>query len=247
MAQYFTEAILLAVRNWGEADKMVTLLSRDYGKITAIAYGCRRPKNRLAGSIQVFSQVDLSMMSGHGLETIKQCDLKQSFRKVREDLTIMAYAAFVNELVVEFCPERQPEPHVYDLLVHTLSTITKRNPRLVALAAAWQLLALAGYQPNFACCVICGQELKDDAYFSSEKGGIVCSDCDHQELSEINAKAKDFIEALLYIDWENIQSFSVSGSILVQSERILTSYIACLLGKSLKSLDFIRQVSNLDH
>jgi DNA repair protein RecO (recombination protein O) len=243
MAQYLTEAIILAVRNWGEADKMVTLLSRDHGKIIAIAYGCRRPKNRLAGAIQVFSQVELALMSGHGIETIKQCELKQSFRKIREDLQAMAYAAFANELVVEFCPDRQPEPYVYDLLVQVLTTITCRNPRLVALAAAWQLLALVGYQAQYDHCVICGQPLSQDAFFDSEKGGGVCKACKQQDLPEMSERARRFLDQLLYLDWEQPPSFTVSGAVLLQSEKILTGYITCLLGKPLKSLEFIKQVS----
>lgn len=246
MSQYFTEAILLSVRNWGEADKLVTVFSRDHGKITAIAYGCRRPSNRLAGIIQVFSQAELTMMQGKGLDTIKQGELKQSFRKIRENLDCMAYAAFVNELVAEFCPDRQPEPLVYDLLYHALSTITSRNPRLVALASAWQLLTLAGYQPLLDACAACGRPIEDDAWFSAEKGGIVCLQCEHQGLLPFGRAARKFTENLLAVDWENVQGFSVNGGVLYQNERILTGYVAYLLGKPLKSLTFIHQVSGVE-
>nr|WP_092068462.1 DNA repair protein RecO [Dendrosporobacter quercicolus]NSL47105.1 DNA repair protein RecO [Dendrosporobacter quercicolus DSM 1736]SDL76325.1 DNA replication and repair protein RecO [Dendrosporobacter quercicolus] len=244
MSQYLTEAILLSVRNWGEADKMVTVFSRNYGKITAIAYGCRRPQNRLAGVMQVFSQAELSIMPGKGLDTIKQGELKQSFRKIKENLDCMAYAAFINELVVEFCPDRQPEPLIYDLLIHTFSTITNRNPRLVALASAWQLLALAGYRPQVDCCVHCGQTIgPDEAYFSAEKGGSVCLHCEHQGLLAFSPHSQAFTANLLGLDWENLQGFSVNGATLRQTEQILTSYVVYLLGKPLKSLNFIQQVA----
>jgi len=243
MSQYVTEAILLAVRNWGEADRMVTLFSREYGKVAAIAYGCRRPQNRLAGGMQIFSHVELSLMPGKGLDTVKQCEVKHSFRKIRENLNCMAYASFLAELVIEFCPERQAEPHTYDLLLGALTTITERNPRLVALAAAWQLLSIAGYYPEYKQCVTCGQSLGEAAYFSAELGGGVCTNCDHQNLPEFSAVAAGFIENLLHIDWENPNRFTVNGNILVQTENILIRYLVCLLEKPLKSLEFIKQIA----
>ncbi|MEG6585835.1 DNA repair protein RecO [Dendrosporobacter sp. 1207_IL3150] len=242
MSQYSTEAILLAVRNWGEADRMVTLFSREYGKIAAIAYGCRRPRSGLAGAIQAFNQVELSITPGKALDTIKQCEIKHSFKQIREDLNIMSYAAFINELVVEFCPERQPEPHIYDLLLSAFSLISSRNPRLVASAAAWQLLTLAGYQPNLDNCVICGQNLTDKAFFSLDKGGSVCEKCDNNKLLGFDLSVRTFITNLMSIDWDNPQSFSINAATLIQSEKILTNYLSYLLGKPLNSLEFIKQI-----
>lgn len=245
MTQYETEAILIAVRNWGEADRMVTFLSREYGKVSAIAYGCRRPKNRLAGGMQLFSQADLLVMPGKSLDTVKQCEVKQSFRLVREDLSFMAYAAFVTEIISEFCPERQPEPLIYDLLVHVLSTITQRNPRLVALAAAWQLLALAGFNPEWGQCAQCGRAIDNNAYFAPKQGGILCSECEHDGLLTINSETTGFIENLQSLNWEKPPAFSVNGGVLVQSEKILVAYLIYLLEKPLKSLEFIRQVTSI--
>lgn len=247
MAQYSTEAILLAVRNWGEADKMVTFFSREMGKVTAVAYGCRRPKSPLAGGMQAFSHLELGVMAGTHLDTIKQCETITSFKSLRENLDSMAYATFLTELVVEVCPERHPEPHIYDLLVCALGMLSKRNPRIVALAAAYQLVEYTGYQPTYKECVVCGQSIETDAFFSFEKGGVVCKDCTSPDLNLIDmpVKMQGFIQSLLALDWQEPAAFSINGAILLQTEKLLLDYLIFFIEKPLKSLEFIKQLAML--
>ncbi len=245
MAQYQAEAILLAVRDWGEADRLVTLFSREYGKIIAMAYGARRPRSHLGGSMQTFTHMDVSLLPGKGIDSIRQTQIKQTFRTIGENLDCMAYGSFLTELVAELCPERQPEPLIFDLLLGIFELLTKRNPRVVALAGAWQLLALAGYQPENTRCVSCGQILTFPAYFSADAGGGVCSDCDHQGLLEFNAEAHAFLESLLKLDWQDPGHFTIRSTVLAQTEQFLLSYLLYRLDKPLKSLNFIKQVSTI--
>lgn len=243
--QYSTEAILLAVRNWGEADKMVTFLAKDRGKVTAVAYGCRRPKSPLAGGMQPFSHLDLNVVNGNHLDTIKQCETITSFKKLREDLECMAYANFLAELVVEMCPEGHTEPEIYELLLSVFGVLSERNPRLVALAAAFQLLEYTGYQPAYKTCAVCGSTIVGDAYFSVEKGGCVCNKCHMVDMTVMPVKMQKFIQNLLQIDWEKPNAFSINGAVLVQTEKLLLQYLVAVLEKSLKSLAFIKQLSTL--
>ena len=101
MAQYTTEGIVLGVRNWGDADKMVTIFSRERGRLKAAAFGCRRPRSPLAGGMQMFHVLELQLAEGQRLDTVKQCTLRQSFKPLREDLTAMAYGSFIAELALE--------------------------------------------------------------------------------------------------------------------------------------------------
>lgn len=245
MAQYQTEVILVATRDWGEADKMVTLFSREYGKITAFANGARRPKSPLAGGMQLFTHLDVRLTAGKNYDSIKQCEIKHSFRHVQEDFNCMAYGTFIAELVAELCPERQPEPQVFDLLIEVLLVLSLRNPRVVALAWAWQLLFIMGYYPEFKECVSCGQVLTLPGYFSLSNGGCVCTTCDHTDLLEVNDKIYNFITCLLHIDWKNPVEFTVSGTVLMQTEKILMEYLTHCLDKPLKSMKFIKQVAGV--
>lgn len=243
MTQYQTKAILLAVRNWGEADKMVTLFSREYGKISAIAYGARRTKSHLAGGMQTFMQIDVSLTPGKGLDYIKQYEMINTFRSMRESLTSMAYGAFIVELTAELCPERQPEPLVFDLLENVFTLFSVRNPRVVVLAGAWQLMALTGFFPEYKNCTICGHPLIFPAYFSSAAGGAVCNSCRTSESLSFSDEAAEFLDKLLGLDWQNPGHFTVSGSALSEIETLLIHYLTYHLDKPLKSLNFIKDVA----
>jgi len=243
MAQYQTEAILLAVRDWGDSDKLVTLFSREYGKISAVAYGARRPKNRMAGSLQLFSYVELVLLQGSKLDTIRQCDVKVSFRTLREDLVRMAYGVFILELVDELWPDRQPEAAVFDLLLTVLQVSQKRNSRLVALAAAWQMLKLAGFQPVLEQCVRCGCTLQFPAKFDSQAGGGVCLSCGKANEQDFSEEEADFLHKLLLLNWDVSEMFTVKGRILMDTERKLIEYLFCRLERHLRSLDFIRKMT----
>lgn len=243
MAQYQGEAIVVAVRDWGDADKIVTLFSREYGKIIAFANGARRPKSPLAGGMQLFTHLEVTLAPGKNSDSVKQCEIKHSFRKIQEDFNCMAYGAFIAELTAELCPERQPEPQVFDLLLEVFQILTLRNPRMVALAWAWQLLSISGYYPEVSQCTICGQGVVFPAYFSYDSGGCVCRQCEHVGLPEISDQTKDFITCLLHIDWKNPGCFTVNGTILMQTENLLMGYLVHCLDKPLRSMNFIKQVS----
>jgi DNA repair protein RecO (recombination protein O) len=243
MGQYKTEAILLAVRNWGEADSMVTLFSREYGKINAVAYGARRPKNALAGSVQPFVHGEVLLEAGKSLDVLRQCEIKQSFRKLREELAQMAYATFLAELTSELWPERVAEPAVFQLILATFQLLGKRNPRLTALAGGVQLLSLSGFHPEIQHCVVCAEPVSYPAGFDSQAGGSICNSCAPESNQEFTAEVHHFLLQLLQLDWANPGHFSVNGAVLLQTEKLLAEFIACCLDKELKSLAFIATVT----
>ncbi|VBB06077.1 recombination protein o reco [Lucifera butyrica] len=244
--QYQTEAILLSVRDWGDADRMVTLFSGQFGKLHAVAYGAKRPRNRLAGSLQVFSHVDVMLAAGKTYESIRQCEIINSNRALREDLNFMAYASFLAELAAELWPEREPEPRVFALLAAAFSLIHERHPRLVALAGAWQLLVLAGYYAHSRCCRICGKKVSFPANFIARNGGCTCLECSGgKTMLEIGEPAFSLIERFLELDWSSPGSFTVHKSALLQAEMLLLGYLTEVLDRPLKSINFLKHVALL--
>lgn len=244
--QYVTEALILSVRDMGEADRMVVLFSREHGKISAAAYGARRSRSRLAGTVQSFAQVEVSFIPGRSLETIAQCEVKRSFRELREDITLMTYSSFLTELVSELWPDRSPEPSAYDVLIGALSLLSKRNPRLVSLAGAWQLLALAGFHPEYERCVTCGQVLALPAYFDACAGGGVCQTCEHEGLQPLDDAVCGFVERLLNVNWNQPPQFKVTGASLLQAEKMLIEFIAHRIERPLKSVRFIQMMKGTE-
>ena len=90
MALYQTEGVVIGSRNWGEADKMVTIFTQEKGLVEAAAFGCRRPRSPLAASMQLFSYLDLQLAEGRRLDTVKQAQLKGHYKRLSEDLTVVS-------------------------------------------------------------------------------------------------------------------------------------------------------------
>lgn len=99
MALYRTDAIVLGHRNLGEADKILTIFSPEKGKIHAVARGVRRPRNPILAGSQLFTYSNFLIMEGRNLDNISQCEIKESFYKIRQNLEYMAYGLYFAELL----------------------------------------------------------------------------------------------------------------------------------------------------
>lgn len=247
MKSYQTEAIVLAVRDWRGADKMVTLFTRDFGKVTAVAYGLRQPKNRLAGSVQPFSQIDAALSPGKNVDTLRFCELIESNRLLREDLQKMAYAALVSEVVAELWPEREAQPEAFETVCAAMQLLAQRNPRIAALAACWQLAVLAGYHPELDRCVRCGAS--DQAVlpaFDPGAGGLLCSNCCQSGHLPFADGSRSLLQRLLVLDLTEPERFTATALAVAQTEAALLCFLEQRLDKPLQSLSFIRSLSVLE-
>ena len=243
MAQYKEEALVLGTHNWGEADRMVTLFTRSSGKLKAVAFGCRRPRSPLAAGMQMFSHVEVQLQNGMRLPTVKQCALLHRYPKLSEHLETMAYGTFVAEMVREFLPEHVPDEAVFDLLLEIFEAFEKRNPRITALAAAWQLLEHSGLQLHFERCVHCGKEIQENSFFDLGEGGILCWKCRTLHAENLTLGVRNLIRSLRDMDWKKEKRFILKRDELLAAEKILLTYLQQTLGHPMKSLQFLQQLS----
>ncbi|SDP53966.1 DNA repair protein RecO [Selenomonas ruminantium] len=243
MGSYQTAAVVLGSRNWGEADKMVTLFTADRGLVEAAAFGCRRPRSPLAAGMQMFSSIEVQLSEGRRLDTVRQCTLKRHYKKLTEDLEVMAYGSFVAEFLREFLPPGQAEPQMFARLLYILDSFEVRNPRVTALMAVIQLLEFTGMQLHFEHCVHCGSDVSDDALFSMTAGGILCTDCQEPGAQPFPDELRRFILMLRDYNWEKPQELKITGNLLMQAEQLFLNYLQSLLGRPLKSLAFIQQLA----
>lgn len=242
MAQYTTEAIIIGVKNWGEADKMVTLLSPEHGKIIATAFGSRRPKSPLAGALQMFNVVDVQLTKGERIDTVRQCTLKYHHKVMETDFNAMAYGSFVAELTANLAIENFPQVELYRKLRQILVVFGSRNPRIIALAASYQLLESTGMQLSYTHCVRSHQPIEGDAFFNIRAGGAVSKEYAVQEDMAYSEKLRKFICKLIEMDWEQENKFSINAQVLMAAERLMLLHLNDVLEKPLKSLDFLRQL-----
>lgn len=242
MALYSTEAIIIGAKNWGETDRIITLLSPEKGLIKATAFGARRPKSQLAGALQLFNIVEIQLAAGERLDTVRQCSLKKAYPALMSDFTAMAYGSFVAELAALLAIEDFPQADMYKELTGIFAAFGQRNPRIVALAAAFKLLEGSGMQLAYTSCIRCGEEIEGDAMFSIGHGGAICSKCQADAAVPYPAELRQFIAQLISLDWNAQPSFRVSKTALLAAEDLMLRYLRQIFDKPLKSLEFISQL-----
>lgn len=243
MTVYSTEAIVLATKNFGQADKLIRLFTLEKGYVEAVAFGIRRPKNTLAGVLQLFHRVDMSLTEGENLDTIRTCLLKERFANLAEDINKMPYAAFFTEIVAGLSPLHQVAKEIYDFLGEVLPLFNQHNPRLVAVITSFKLLELLGIGLNYTKCVACGKKLTgDDNFFSPLEGGGLCNKCKTENVTLYTAKRRAMLDTFLQLDLQKPPKFSVKGTDLLWAEENLIFYVQENLGKKLQSLEFLRQM-----
>lgn len=244
MALYQTEAVVIGARNWGEADKMLTLFTRERGLVTAAAFGARRPRSHLAGATQMFSYIEAQLAEGRRVDTLKQGILKKHYRGITEDLSSMAYASFVAEALREFLPEGEREEAVFELLLESLEAFGERSPRLMALTAVLKIMEHTGLQLQYTSCVRCGRQIEGDAFFSAQEGGALCLGCGREAgVPAFDAKERETIETLLTLDLKSHDPIKLNGRALMRAEALVLASLQGLLGRPFKSLEFIRQLA----
>lgn len=163
-----------------EADRIVTLYTRDRGKLGAVAKGVRRTKSKVGGRLEPFSLIRVSLFSGHGLYTVLGVETLRTFQGVRDELFRMEEGARLLTAVRYLFPGEEGNAPAFNLLARGIGRLAEapdaaRASNLV-LATRLKLLALLGYAPETSRCAMCGTERTLDSY-SPTLGGVLCEAC----------------------------------------------------------------------
>jgi DNA repair protein RecO (recombination protein O) len=178
---FTTDALVIGSMRYSEADRIVTLYTRDRGKISAIAKGVRRTKSKVGGRLEPFSLVKMSLNSGRGtLYTIVGVDTVRTFQGVRDELFRMEEGARLLNEVRHLFPGEEGSAPAFNLLVRGVARLAEARDAATAsgivLATRLKLLVLMGYAPQVSDCAQCGGE--GPVYgFSPALGGVVCQSC----------------------------------------------------------------------
>lgn len=241
-----TDAVILRRQDFGEADRLVLLLTPDHGKFRAVAKGARKPAARKTGHVELFALVDMLIARGRELHVIAQAETKEPFLSLREDLVRATYANHLVELLDRFTAEQDTSRAEYDLLVQALGWLcTEVDPRLVARYYEMALLGFAGFAPTLHQCAVGQEEVEPrDQYFSALDGGIICPD-HHSGLGRGTPISLNALKVLRYMQsrsWDAVKVLQISGPLHLELERLLLAYLTYLLEQRLQSVEFLRRL-----
>lgn len=244
-----TSGIVIKQVNFGESNKILTILTRDNGKIQAVARGARRVKNRLLAATQLFCYSNFIFYQGKSMIYMNQAELREAFYNLRIDLKKLTYSSYILELINTVTQENEKEEKIFLLLVHTLKHMAyskDMDANLITLAFQIKLIALAGYAPYLDNCVSCGNPLHEKIKISAKMGGILCPRCFHFDTYAmgLNQKGRQILFFVLHQPLSKLKELDLSEGITRQLIKIMNTYISICLEKSFHSLDFLNIIEN---
>jgi DNA repair protein RecO (recombination protein O) len=240
------EAIVLRHSDWGEADRLLTLYTRQHGKVRAIAKGARKIASRKAGHIEPFTHVTLQLARGRDLLIVTQAETIDGYLPIREDLALTGYASYILELLDRFTYEDESEnPTIFRLLVESLARLAaKSDPWLVIRYYEMRLLDFLGFRPQLFECANCGREiLAEDQYFSFT-GGVICPRCGRglPNLTSISVEALKYLRHFQRSSYREASRARPSPEVQKETESLMQGYFTYLLERELNTPGFIKRV-----
>jgi len=176
MPTYRDEAIAIRSIRLGEADRIVTFLTPEHGKVRAVAKGVRKTKSKIGARVEPPSHVALMCWQGRELDVVSQAETLDAFRGIREDLDLFGAAIAMLEVADQVALERTPMPELFTLTLRAMRTLEKTESPLIVGAYFLKLLALEGVGPVTDACVSCGVPGPLVA-FDPSAGGFLCQSC----------------------------------------------------------------------
>ena len=177
-----TQGIVLREVNYKEADKILTVLTRDFGKRTVKARGCRRKNSRLTAGSQLLVYSEMTIHERGEFLTLNEADPQQQFWSVRQDLELLALASYFAEVTENACQEGEESSELLSLLLNCLYALdTLKKPKeLVKAAFELRRLALTGYEPLLDGCAVCGLPEPENPRLHLSQGVLHCARCKGQ-------------------------------------------------------------------
>jgi DNA repair protein RecO (recombination protein O) len=244
------EAVIIAHRDYGEADRLIRLFSLEHGKLSAIAKGARKIKSHKAAHIEPFTYSSLVLAKGQTFWILTQADTREGYPGIRENLRKTARAAYILELADHLTGDEQPDSAIFHLITETLKRIDAvEDPFSSVLFFELRLLGFSGFRPDFFHCVSCRKEVQpQDQYFSLHQGGVVCPDCAAigGSLIPVSQNTLKYLRHFQRSHFSKLANVKVNEKTRSEISRVLNPYISYVTERKLNSPEFLNQINHME-
>lgn len=256
---YRTPAVILSRRDYGEADRLLTVFTPGLGKQEFLAKGIRKTTSRKAGHLELFTHSTLLVAKARTWDIVTEAASVESFRTLRTNLDAIGYASFLCELVDCFTESDDDNQPLWDLFLLALRVLDEYgqqalvqqiriDPQLLLHWFQLQLLALTGFQPQFFYCLACQEALTPVTnYLSLEDGGIYCPRCGamYDSVEPIEADVLKLLRHIQRNSWPELQSVRIRLPIQQAIDTILNRYLLTIVERQLKAVNFLRRLRTM--
>ena len=240
------QGIVLRVTDYNDRDALLTVLSRNHGKLTIKARGLRRKNSPLIAPCQLLAYGEFTLFEYKGQYTINEAHSIELFQSLRRDLTRLSLGTYFAQAAELISQEDLPNPELQSLLLNSLYALSKLGLPEMLVKAVFELWAacLAGYTPDLFGCHLCGSQTPDR--FDISAGQLECHGCRTPGASGIRMPVTpSILEAMRYIclcDPKKLFSFRVGEDTLEQLSGLTEAYLTTQLERGFSALDFYKSL-----
>jgi len=240
------EGLVLRETEYADADKLLTVLTREHGKMTLRARGVRRKTSPCKSACQLLTFSEFTVFEYRGRATINEAEPKEMFLGLRSDLELLSLASYFAQVAEVVSQEDSPNGQLLSLTLNSLYALSRlRRPQaLVKAAFELRVACLAGYEPTLDGCVLCGAEEPDR--FNLSHGVLQCAGCESPELDGLRLPVGPAsLAALRYLtgcDASRLFSFSLGGAAEKELSDIAETYLLTQLERGFSTLDFYKSL-----
>ncbi|MEH7353189.1 DNA repair protein RecO [Neobacillus drentensis] len=240
------EGIVIRTTDYGETNKIVTLYTREWGKVGIMARGAKKPNSRLSSITQLFTHGYFLVQRGSGLGSLQQGEINTSMRSIGEDIFLTAYASYIVELTDKCTEEKKPNPFHFELLYQTLNYMNEGyDPNILMNIYEMKMLNVMGLYPILNQCSVCGST---DGHFSFSirEGGFICHRCLDKDPYhfKISPASVNLLRLFYYFDLSRLGTISVKDETKEELKKVITAYYEEYSGLHLKTKKFL---NSMDH
>ena len=234
------EALILGAVDYGDADRIVTLFTRERGRLSAFAAGARKSKRRFAGALEPCTHLKAQLVQRRGdTWRLDGVDVLATFHRLRDDLPRIGRALYAAELSKELIRDEHPHPELFDAMLEFLKALEVSADPASHLRFTLDALSFAGFRPIFDRCGRCGGATGARPRFDPDSGGAVCESCARQlpYAVPVSAEVVSLLAAL-----QRAEPHSNDARLRGAASSLLDGFLSHHLGRRLKSMDFLRQL-----
>ena len=239
------QGIVLRVTDYNDRDALLTVLSRNHGKLTIKARGLRRKNSPLIAPCQLLAYGEFTLFEYRGQYTINEAHSIELFQPLRRDLTKLSLGTYFAQVAELISQEDLPNPELQSLLLNCLFALSKLNISEMQVKAVFELRAasLAGYTPDLFGCHICGSQTPNRLDLSA--GMLECSTCRSGTggiRMPVTPGLLDAMRYICYCDPKKLFSFKIGQETLLHLADITEAYLTTQLERGFSTLDFYKSL-----
>ena len=246
MERTVVKGVVLRSVDTREADKILTVLTAERGKIPVVAKGARSRRSKVTAATQLLAYAELVLSESHGWQYLTEANTLELFDGVRQDVERLSLASYFAELVESVTYEEAEAGEILSLLLNALYALgtLKKEPELVKAAFEMKLMSLIGFEPLLEGCVYCGEEHPAEPVLDLQGGVLRCTGCGagSGRSARITPGALAAMRHVIYGEARRLYSFRLEPEDLRRFSQAAESYVSALTERSFRTLDFYKSM-----